>query len=60
MIMEVSVILIYNLLFWYVINCWLIWSEIHAYDAMGKHIQGVTGGKDQTSGERSLGQSIPI
>jgi len=24
------------------------------------HIQGVTGGKDQTSGECSLGQTIPI
>ena len=25
-----------------------------------KHIQGVTGGTDQTSGECSLGQTIPI
>jgi hypothetical protein len=26
----------------------------------GLHIQGVTGGTDQTSGECSLGQTIPI
>jgi hypothetical protein len=34
--------------------------NIHAYTCTYIHIQGVPGGKDQTSGECSLGQTIPI
>ena len=41
-----------------------IWLPVVAIDAKWKgtkwNIQGVTGGTDQTSGECSLGQTIPI
>jgi len=38
------------------------WSASFSYLNTGfrLHIQGVTGGTDQTSGECSLGQTIPI
>jgi len=37
-----------------------IGTETHTYMCMYVYIQGVTGGTDQTSGECSLGQTIPI
>jgi len=35
-------------------------SENHTEDKLYIYIQGVTGGTDQTSGDCSLGQTIPI
>jgi hypothetical protein len=38
----------------------LIWSNKYVNRLQVSHIQGVPGGKDLTSGECSLGQTIPI
>ena len=35
-------------------------NTVHRIHQFFKYIQGVTGGTDQTSGECSLGQTIPI
>ena len=48
------VTLVATYIYIYIYVVWLL------KDLTARHIQGVTGGMDQTSGECSLGQTIPI
>jgi len=40
--------------------CLTFWRRNYFFNFSAHCIQGVTGGTDQTSGESSLGQTIPI